>query len=110
MPRCIKTSDLITSLFDYKDQDGKTHTLPNRDCDNFPIYISVEEIKKAIVKTPTADVAPVVHAHWIYLGEKSLWKNKCSLCSFETIQPHYRFCPSCGAKMDEEREEDNYED
>ncbi len=51
---------------------------------------------------PTADATPIVHGHWIYLGEKSIWKNKCSLCSFETIQPHYRFCPNCGAKMDGE--------
>ena len=103
MSRYIKTSDLITSLFEYKDQDGKIHTLPNRDCDNFPIYISVEEIKKAIVKTPTADVVPVVHAHWIKLKPKNVlgWKYGCSVCDGWTMVAT-NFCSHCGAKMDEE--------
>ena len=68
----------------------------------FSVYPNVFVTKEDIDKIPTADVAPVVHGHWIYLGKKSIWKNKCSLCSFETIQPHYRFCPKCGANMDEE--------
>lgn len=38
--------------------DGKT--IPNFDCDNFPISINVSDIKKAIIRQPIADVAEVV--------------------------------------------------
>jgi len=118
LPRYIKTGDLMISLFNYKDLDGKTRSLPNRDCDNRPIYISVEEIKKAIVKTPTADVEPVVHARWIF--QKGVFANngtkgcfECSACKaivdLETFDRmcecgQTRKCGACGARMDKEEE------
>ena len=53
-----------------------------------------------VVLAPAADVAPVVHGHWVY-GEFDI--PNCSECGEEvkpdTISP---FCPNCGAKMDEE--------
>lgn len=65
-----------------------------------------------IKREPTADVAPVVHAHWI----PNIWdlggfdgSYRCSQCGgewntehdkpFEESLPNY--CPDCGAKMDE---------
>lgn len=64
------------------------------------------EIKFMLGNEPTADVVPVVHAHWIkhknaeeFYGHL-LTKYECSIChdwSFENSH----FCPTCGAKMDE---------
>ena len=49
-----------------------------------------------IRRTPTADVAPVIHAHWIDYGEVV----ECSHCEWYALfGTHY--CPNCGAKMDE---------
>lgn len=55
---------------------------------------------------PAADVAPVVHAHWIWLGKYSDGYNwRCSACRREsTVAINY--CPFCGAKMDEEGNND----
>ena len=50
---------------------------------------------------PSADVAPVRHGRWlpqIVLGEKA-WD--CSEC--KTLgSPHWKWCPMCGCRMDEE--------
>ena len=113
MSRYVDTYNLHKSLFEYKDQTGKVRTLPNRDCDNRPITLSVEEIKKAITKTPSADVAPVIHAHWIKDKRKmredgEIYDYYCSRCKGEAIESQYGnhdvftdFCPYCGAVMDE---------
>ena len=62
---------------------------------------------------PEADVAPVVHAHWID-SPNIMECVVCSNCfsddlSAQVVAPppaDYKFCPSCGAKMDEEMEEE----
>lgn len=59
---------------------------------------------------PTADVAPVVHAHWIKkihewdLGDPpyDYTDFTCSKCKIR-VQNKTSFCPDCGAKMDEEK-------
>lgn len=81
---------------------------------------------------PTADVVEVVHGEWVEkdvrvplprdypprFGEDSYdlkthsiiekwWF--CSECNYEadrSIKPHYNYCPNCGAKMDERREDE----
>lgn len=71
---------------------------------------------KALGVIPSSDVAPVRHGTWI-VGERMpmydikgnlSWGNwyTCNQCEFKTyaIEGHitqYRYCPSCGAKMDE---------
>ena len=64
-----------------------------------------------IMNFPTADVAPVVHGHWIF-GEfngigRPIW---CSECGNRTKNvadpkawlnyPEHKYCGRCGAKMD----------
>ena len=53
--------------------------------------------------TPAADVAPVVHGHWIRQDE-SFTRFKCSNpeCGIENCSGFENYCPNCGAKMDEE--------
>ena len=70
-----------------------------------------------IRRTPTADVAPVVHAHWIVDVRGSYGVRNCSNCGGygNDTHTHYGrthgdvdgfrieplpYCPHCGAKMD----------
>lgn len=67
------------------------------------------EVLLSIQKFPSADVVPVVHAHW--LESKTFEAHRimlmCSYCTsvFNMDKPKkimYRYCPHCSAKMDEE--------
>lgn len=65
------------------------------------------DAEKAINEVPTADVAPVVHAHWeykydTYCGFQDI-DVRCSVCKTTTNIKRFRktkWCPDCGAKMD----------
>lgn len=71
-----------------------------------------EEIfRQRVEMAPTIDAAPVVHGHW----EKSIdelgidrgWV--CSCCKSSVYQmtyEPYEYCPHCGARMDQEVEEE----
>ena len=77
---------------------------------------------KALDGIQSADVAPVKHGRWEEkdiiedrkgLGIISDWQSaRCSVCGKYHTTPYayyftnYEYCPSCGAKMDAEREED----
>lgn len=58
---------------------------------------------------PAADVAPVRHGKW-ELSKNYVGYCSCSLCSDCYVEPewvdslHWRFCPSCGARMDGEND------
>ena len=65
---------------------------------------------RAINRQIAADVAPVVHARWIYVEEtlatSSGWC--CSACRrprwlSPDVPEVFKYCPNCGAKMDGER-------
>ena len=58
---------------------------------------------------PKEDVAPVIHGHWVDTYGHSLFE--CSACNCEfsdniVLLNHYdmfpKYCPNCGAKMDDE--------
>lgn len=54
---------------------------------------------------PAADVAPVVHGRWEFLGPNRLIKEcMCGTCSACKVRSKYivntMLCPSCGAVMD----------
>lgn len=58
---------------------------------------------------PTVNTAPIIHAHWIREPEDTAYENVwvCSNCGEDFIQhrkPKIRYCPHCGAKMDEANE------
>ena len=69
---------------------------------------------QSISDMPAADVAPVVHGHWIEQEDGNLdTYYTCSSCKedFDLIagtpcENLYNYCPSCGAKMDETVEDD----
>ncbi len=70
------------------------------------LSVPVKEIDNA----PTVDAVPVVHGEWI---ASIIGKDVCSNCHKMFSSPPYgtnliprkefKFCPSCGAKMDGER-------
>ena len=62
---------------------------------------------QSISDMPPADVAPVIHAHWIRYPDCGV--TKCSNCGW-SIEECWDsdYCPHCGAQMDEK--EDKHED
>ena len=60
-------------------------------------------VRSIVYRTPTADVAPVVHGRWI---EKEKYTfgimYDCSLCENRILDNGHpwNYCPNCGAKMD----------
>lgn len=65
-------------------------------------------INQLILKQPTEDVQPVIHAEWELVNEdENVYM--CSNCGDEFItidgtatENHMLYCPFCGAKMDKE--------
>ena len=52
--------------------------------------------------TDAADVAPVVHAHWITAEDDDFWT--CSNCrKYIPKDCAHGYCPKCGAKMSGEK-------
>lgn len=79
---------------------------------NTPIAFQdcVPGIHSVIDLEPTVEAEPVRHGHWKPFDEDEY---SCSLCGniFVTmdgghpLSNGFKFCPFCGAKMDEEKEE-----
>ena len=66
-------------------------------------------IEKAIDNAPTIDAVPVRRGKWLDEGQYAdffphhAWR--CSECGEHVIEidtPWYKYCPNCGARMDEE--------
>ena len=57
---------------------------------------------RMIEDAPAADVAPVVHGCWIEKPFLMGISRFCSKCGDNFGMPHgvYRYCPTCGARMD----------
>lgn len=65
---------------------------------------------------PAADVAPVVHGQWVMSTDRT-YMPQCTNCgahpfkgyipSVEEVSRTYKFCPCCGAKMDESEDNEN---
>lgn len=87
-------------------------------------YIEREALKRAIRKVfhdlgmridinsviniqPTADVVEVKHGEWIKFDEGDCYCSNCGIALEDWVQGiFYKFCPYCGARMDERREDD----
>ena len=61
------------------------------------------DINFAIDIQPTIDAVPVVHAHWIGKPLAGYSTVKCSACGSVFVENNgkWKYCPDCGAKMDE---------
>ena len=58
-----------------------------------------DEIEDILNEIPTADVKPVKHGQWIYMGDCGV--TKCPCCGW-TIEEYIedKYCRECGVKMD----------
>lgn len=65
--------------------------------------ITMEGVK-IINQFPSADVAPVVHGRWEWIGPYRYNDDgmigTCSVCKERLRLFAYNYCPNCGAKMD----------
>lgn len=84
--------------------------LNNLDSNKYGIELNQEEVQDRFEEVysyldnqPTADVVPVIHAHWIVIGKTRGYHNrwKCSYCGAEQSSKKSNYCRDCGAKMDE---------
>lgn len=68
--------------------------------------IAVLKCSHSVRELPTADVAPVVHGCWIEKPFLMGISRFCSKCGDNFGMPHgvYRYCPTCGARMDGEND------
>lgn len=55
-----------------------------------------------VIMIPAADVAPVRHGRWL-CGDYYDIGDVCSECDWDSqmTHPSYRYCPNCGARMDD---------
>ncbi len=71
---------------------------------NIPLY----ELVDTFAEVPTADVKEVKHGHWssfpAYKNNYTDMCYRCTECGCVDMDPT-NFCPSCGARMDEEVKE-----
>ncbi len=89
----------------YVDIDAVKEAVRKAECDAVwdDRSFDAEFIENALDFILAADVAPVVHGHWIEDGDYQI----CSECGEEHCWDEYRaaYCDSCGAKMDGETED-----
>ena len=66
------------------------------------VSYSREDAADCIRYMDAAAVAPVVHGRWLY-GDYYDIGDVCSECDWDSqmTHPSYRYCPNCGARMDE---------
>lgn len=62
---------------------------------------------KELDRVPAADVAPVIHAHWVQTSKRVIYCSNCgAVCGIgthiEEVTEDHHFCYYCGAKLDEE--------
>ena len=99
MTEYIERANLIARIKYYV-----THT-PKDKGENYAYSVMLNEI----LNRPAADVAPVVHGHWIWHEEE--FEYECSACHcrfdynhmFELFDHGFQYanwCPNCGSKMD----------
>lgn len=67
--------------------------------------IIAQTLQRYVKRAPAADVAPVRHGRWEFLGPNRLVKEcMCGTCSACKIRSKYitniGLCPNCGARMD----------
>ena len=71
---------------------------------------TIYRARKLVESQPTADVVEVVYGEWIDSKDGTYYAN-CSICEYQmdvhTERGYHNYCPNCGAKMNERREDEN---
>ena len=95
----------------YIDADKLKDTLQNLAYDDWNQGVTTSwataysECAELVDSMPTVDVEPVKHGHWI--PDNAQIADKCSVCGLSVNWERYKtpYCPLCGAKMDERKED-----
>lgn len=79
----------------------------------FQTFCPLDEVDEVVAAAPAIDYAPVVHGEWVDRIDpfsttatgKPVHEFRCSVCKFKwtnkrTVEEYFKYCPSCGAKMD----------
>lgn len=97
-----KHIDIEKLLFDYT----YTETLNQE-------HSKDDRVRKVLNEQPDTDVVPVVHAHWIFpygdskdYGDVLMQCSHCHTAVLKHFSDSHKYCPGCGAKMDEETEDE----
>ena len=102
MNRYIDADELVNTIFE--DWGADPYYFKSDDIDGAKAQMD-SLILERVNCIPTADVVPVVHAHFV--GDKNLdYYVYCSNCDYEfnTFEEDVwsmKYCYNCGAKMDE---------
>ena len=67
------------------------------------VYVRYRAVANFIRNAPTADVAPVVHAHWVV--DRYCSHCDCDIHDYDIYSKIPKYCPECGAKMDEKEKQ-----
>ena len=72
--------------------------------DTTDIDLSGEKLEAAILNVPAADVEPVKRGMWgkVYKSKVTVSDGYVSSCCDMWNERRTRYCPNCGARMDEE--------
>ena len=87
------TNDIIWDLVDeYSNVDGNIYEDEAVDM----LYDFLGKVKNVIKTESTVEVEPVKHGYWDN-------QDKCSVCGYGVMPWNntVKYCPNCGAKMDE---------
>ena len=102
----IKADKERKTMGEYIDREAMLEQIARRE----PLMIgnkmiSIDTLREFIMNRPVADVEEVKHGHWIYYPECGV--TKCSVCHRSVEECiEYPRCMFCGAKIDEEDEND----
>lgn len=98
-------------MAEYIERATAIEAFENGDTDVTEVYydwsesgFSHQNVRNVLLSVPAADVAPVAHGHWEWLGPNSLVAGcMCGTCSACKVRSQYivntAICPNCGAKM-----------
>ena len=74
----------------------------------YPLAYGNTDLFEILDLMPTIEAEPVKHGRWLYKelcfkGDKTPtdYTYECSVCGYKWGEDIYRYCPNCGAKMDE---------
>lgn len=112
---------------EYIDREGLIKFLDSLQQPKFPItngfkFISIIDAIKVVSERPTVDAKPIVHAHWIegQTDNPKIHNILCSNCfngypskghaNSQYTKDRFKWCPSCGLKMDENEHTLEYAD
>lgn len=70
------------------------------------LWIRFKLFENCIDAIPAADVVEVRHGQWLPSDIPDSILDKCSECGFDMGAFTFRYCPSCGAKMDGGQKDD----